>query len=82
MTFAPLISGDVSTCAMKPIAGTAGLRRRRRDRRHHVAVLVERGIGEPERLQFRDESRAGSTSCVAVLGTVVELSSDCVSYRT
>ena len=41
-TPAPLISGDVSTWAMKPMTGTFGFLRGGRDGRHDVAVLVAR----------------------------------------
>ena len=42
-------------------------------------MLVDRGVGEAERLSARSTRSRRSTSCVAVLGTVVERSSDRVS---
>ena len=55
-----------------------GLLRGRRDRRHHVAVLVDRRVGEPELPQLGGEI-AEQHQLFPVLGNVVELSSDCVS---
>ena len=52
LTSVPGISGDVSTCARNPITGTPAPAGGGRNGRHHVAVLVHRGVGEPECLQL------------------------------
>ena len=78
-TPAPLISGDVSTWAMKPIDRHVGLRRRRRNRRHHVAVLVHRRVGEADRLQLARRDRAAARAAPACSGSVSAPSRDCVS---
>ena len=67
LTPAPLTSGDVSTWAMNPMTGTCSLPGVARNRRHHVAVLIDGRIGDAHLLQLVDQP-VSSTSCFAVLG--------------
>ena len=46
----------------------AGLRRGRRDRRHHVAVLVDRRVGEPESPAARRRDRAAARAAFRCSG--------------
>ena len=65
---APLISGDVSTWAMKPMAGTSALRRGRRHRRHHVADARPLPRRRGRAPAVRPPDRAAARAASSVLG--------------